>query len=101
MHAASQYVTMVARSRGFVALHSTWQIRSRHCKGLGKAKGSSLSSLIIDHWVHIAAVTRTFATQHTRPIRLRDKCNDSFNTYVITANNIIRKESAQNACLVP
>ena len=41
-------------------------------------------------YIHIAA-TRTFATQHTRPIRLRDKCNDSFNTYVITANNIIRK----------
>ena len=37
-------------------------------------------------YIHIAA-TRTFATQHTRPIRLRDKCNDSFNTYVITANN--------------
>ena len=41
-------------------------------------------------YIHIAA-TRTFATQHARPIRLRDKCNDSFNTYVITANNIIRK----------
>ena len=41
-------------------------------------------------YIHIAA-TRTFATQHTRPIRLRDKCNDSFNTYVITANNIILK----------
>ena len=45
MHAASQYVTMVARLRGFVAGHSTWQIRSRHCKG------SSLSSIIIDHWL--------------------------------------------------
>ena len=43
-HVASQYVTMVARLRDFVAWHSTWQIRSRHCKG------SSLSSLIIDHW---------------------------------------------------
>ena len=47
MHAASQYITMVARLRDFVARHSTWQIRSRHCKG------SSLSSLIIDHWVQV------------------------------------------------
>ena len=44
----------------------------------------------------MAAVTRTFATQHTRPIRLCDKCNDSFNTYVITANNIIRKVKRPN-----
>ena len=44
MHAASQYVTMVARLRGFVVWHSTWQIRSRHCKGNG------LSSLNIHQW---------------------------------------------------
>ena len=35
---------MVARLRGFVARHSTWQIRSRHCKGNG------LSSLNIHQW---------------------------------------------------
>ena len=44
MYASLQYVTMVTRLRDFVAWHSTWQIRSRHCKG------SSLSSLIIDLW---------------------------------------------------
>ena len=47
----------LCNQRGFVAWHSTWQIRRRHCKGSG------LSRLNIDQWTASSLAQRNNAAE--------------------------------------